>query len=286
MRTRFAPSPTGLLHVGHGFAALGVARRAEAMGGEWLLRIEDIDQTRCRPEFEEAIYEDLAWLGLDWPRPVRRQSDHLADYEAVLARLRDMGLVYRCFRTRREVMEEIARAPHFHGAGPDGPAFIGAPLAEEDEEALLADGAPFAWRLSLCRVRDHLGADYTNLCFEETGTGPAGEAGLVKAAPEIFGDPVIARKDAGTSYHLAVTHDDALQGITEIVRGQDLFAATHLHVLMQRLMGWPTPQYHHHRLITDDQGKKFSKRDQSVTLRALREGGADPTALGSELSLR
>lgn len=283
--TRFAPSPTGYLHLGHAFSALTAWRAAREAGGRFLLRIEDIDRTRCRPEFEAAIYEDLAWLGFDWEEPVRRQSDHFDDYAAVLDRLIAMGVIYRCFKTRKEVLDEIARAPHLSADGPDGPQFIGAPLAAEEEAARLKAGEPFAWRLSIGACRERLGAAFDALEFVEEGSGPKGERGRIEARPEIFGDVVIARKDAGTSYHLASVHDDALQGITHVIRGADLFHAAHLHRLLQTLLGLPAPVYRHHRLIADAEGKRFAKRDQSATIRAQREAGVTCEKVLAELGL-
>ncbi|MBB5517936.1 tRNA glutamyl-Q(34) synthetase GluQRS [Amphiplicatus metriothermophilus] len=283
--TRFAPSPTGYLHLGHAYSALTAFAAARAAGGRFLLRIEDIDRTRCRPEYEAAIYEDLEWLGLEWEAPVRRQSDHFADYAGALERLIERGLVYRCFKSRREVLEEIARAPHLAADGPEGPQYVGAPLPPEEEAARLAAGEPYAWRLSLAACRDHLGAAFGALTFTEEGVGGGEETGRVRARPEIFGDAIIARKDAGASYHLAAVHDDARQGITHVIRGADLFAAAHLHRLLQALLDLPAPAYRHHRLITDENGKKFSKRDRAVTLRALRAAGATRADILARLGL-
>ncbi len=277
--TRFAPSPTGRLHKGHAFSALTAWRAAKDVGGRFVLRIEDIDPTRCRPEFEAAIYEDLAWLGLDWETPVRRQSDHLADYAAVVEALNRRGLLYRCFRTRKEILDAIGDAPH----GPAEAARPG-PHPAEEEAQLLAEGRPFAWRLSLDRAKQTLGgAAWERLSFVEEGSGPDGETGVIKARPETAGDVVLARKDAGTAYHLAVTHDDALQGISHVIRGQDLFEATHIQRLIQALMNWPAPVYRHHRLLAGPDGRRYAKRDRSVTLAELREGGLTPEALRAEL---
>ncbi|HCQ52863.1 MAG: tRNA glutamyl-Q(34) synthetase GluQRS [Brevundimonas diminuta] len=277
--TRFAPSPTGRLHKGHAFSALTAWRAAKAAGGRFVLRIEDIDPTRCRPEFEAGIYEDLAWLGLDWETPVRRQSDHLADYAAVVEALDRRGLLYRCFRTRKEILDAIGDAPH----GPAEAARPG-PHPAEEEARLLAGGRPFAWRLSLDRAKEALGgAVWDALSFIEEGSGPDGETGRVKARPETAGDVVLARKDAGTAYHLAVTHDDALQGISHVIRGQDLFEATHIQRLIQALMDSPAPVYRHHRLLAGPDGRRYAKRDRSVTLAELREGGLTPEALRTEL---
>ncbi len=279
--TRFAPSPTGRLHKGHAFSALTAWRAAKEAGGRFVLRIEDIDPTRCRPEFEAGIYEDLTWLGLDWETPVRRQSDHLADYAAVVETLDRRGLLYRCFRTRKEILDAIGDAPH----GPAEAARPG-PHPAQEEARLLADGRPFAWRLSLDRAKEALGgAAWERLSYIEEGSGPDGETGRVKARPETAGDVVLARKDAGTAYHLAVTHDDALQGISHVIRGQDLFEATHIQRLIQALMDWPAPVYRHHRLLAGPDGRRYAKRDRSVTLAELREGGLTPEALRAELGL-
>jgi len=274
--TRFAPSPTGLLHLGHAYSALLAFDAARTAGGRFLMRVEDIDEGRCRPEHEAAIYEDLAWLGVAWETPVRRQSEHFAEYAAAVERLRAEGLVYRCFKTRREVAEEIARAPHFAPEGPEGPAYVGAPLSPEEEAARLDAGEPFAWRLSMAAARARLGASFDDLTFTEEGAGPNGETGTVRARPEMFGDVVVARKDAGTSYHVAAVHDDALQGVTHVIRGADLFHAAHLHRLLQELLGLPVPVWRHHRLLTDETGRRFAKRDRAVTLRSLREAGVTP----------
>lgn len=276
---RFAPSPTGRLHRGHAFSALTAWSAAREAGGRFVLRIEDIDPTRCKPEFETAIYEDLTWLGLDWETPVRRQSEHLADYAAVVDALNARGLLYRCFRTRKEILDAIGDAPH----GP-AEAVRPGPHPPEDEARLLAEGRPYAWRLSLDRARQALGETaWKALSFVEEGEGPNGETGLVRARPETAGDVVLARKDAGTAYHLAVTHDDALQGISHVIRGQDLFEATHIQRLIQTLMGWPAPVYRHHRLLSGPDGRRYAKRDQSVTLAELRAGGLTPEALRAEL---
>ncbi len=285
MITRFAPSPTGLLHLGHAYSALTAYRMAKDAGGRFLLRIEDIDRGRCRPEYEKAIYEDLAWLGIEWEEPVRRQSDHFGDYDAALARLREAGLVYRCFKTRKDIAAEIASAPHLTPQGPEGPAYIGAPLAALEERSLMAEGAPFAWRLSIEACKDYLGAAFDRLSFAETGAGPNGETGTIRAEPGLFGDVVVGRKDFGTSYHLSAVHDDALQGVTHVVRGQDLYHAAHLHVLLQAVLDLPRPLYHHHCLITDERGERLSKRDRAVSLRALREGGATREDILARLAL-
>ncbi len=278
--TRFAPSPTGLLHLGHAFSALTASEAARAAGGRFLLRIEDIDRIRCKPEYEQAIYEDLSWLGLHWEKPVRRQSDHFDDYAAALQTLREKGLVYRCFISRKEILDDIARAPHLTPAGPEGPAYFGAPLPAPEERARLAEGAPFAWRLSIDASKNLLGPAYDALSFTEETQGGARR---VMARPEIFGDPVIARKDNGTSYRLASVLDDALQGVTHVIRGEDLYHAAHLHRLLQVLLDLPAPVYRHHRLLTDESGRRFAKRDKAATLKALRESGAETAAIIARL---
>ncbi len=276
--TRFAPSPTGLLHRGHAYSALMAHRAARAAGGRFILRIEDIDRTRCRPEYEAAILEDLAWLGLDWDGPVRRQSEHMGDYAAVIAEMDGRGLLYRCFRTRREILDAVGLAPH----GPADAARPG-PHALDEEARLLDQGRPFAWRLSLDRAREALGPAWNDLVFMEEGAGPDGETGLIRARPETAGDLVLARKDAGVAYHLAAVHDDALQGVTHVIRGNDLFEAAHIQRLIQALMGRPAPTYRHHRLLTGPDGRRYAKRDRSQTLAELRAAGVTAETLRAEL---
>jgi len=258
--TRFAPSPTGFLHRGHALSALTAHTAACEVQGRFLLRIEDIDTARCRPEFESALYEDLDWLGLTWETPVRRQSDHLRDYQAALARLESAGMLYRCFRTRREIAQAMTSAPH--GALE---TFRSGPLAAHDEAQRLADGQPFAWRLSLKAAEDRLGG-WNGLTFSESGQ-------QVAARPELGGDVVLARKDVGVAYHLAVVVDDAMQGVTHILRGEDLREATHVQRLLQALLDLPTPAYRHHPLLRDGEGRRLAKRDHAETLRSLREQG-------------
>jgi len=256
-RTRFAPSPTYYLHLGHAASALQVWRRAEEQGGEVLLRIEDIDTTRCRPEYTSAIYEDLAWLGLRWPQPVRVQSEHFADYATVVETLTARGLTYRCFRSRAE----LATLPD--------PLRPGAHSAHEEAEYLEAR-APFAWRLSLHACRAALGARWDALTFiERTPRGLQTRA----AEPLKEGDIVLARKDSPSAYHVAATHDDALQGVTDIIRGEDLIDAPHIQTLLQVLMDWPAPVYEHHPLLLDEDGQKLSKRQKSISLASLRADG-------------
>jgi glutamyl-Q tRNA(Asp) synthetase len=266
--TRFAPSPTGLLHRGHAFSALTAFEAARVMGGRFVLRIEDIDFTRCRPQFEAAIYEDLAWLDLAWEQPVLRQSDHAADYLAALERLIEAGLVYRSFRTRKEIALAMLSAPH--GAGE---SYRDAPLPAADESARLAAGEPFAWRL--------------NHAVAEAAAGPLtftdAEAGTVRVDASSAGDAVLARKDVGVAYHLAVVVDDARQGITDVVRGEDLFEATHVQRLLQALLGLPEPRYRHHRLIAGEDGQRLAKRTGAETLRSIRARGAAAGDLRREL---
>lgn len=248
---------------------------ARAAGGRFILRIEDIDATRSRAEYEAAILEDLAWLGLEWEQPVRRQSEHLADYNAAIHILRERGLVYRCFRTRKEL--DIGRAPH----EPQTP-FTGGALPSAEEAERLARGEAFAWRLSLAAAKEALGG-FQALTFVEEGAGPDGETGLVAARPETAGDIVLARKDVGVAYHLAVVIDDALQDINHVIRGEDLFEAAHIQRLLQALLGLPTPTYRHHRLMTGPDGKRYAKRDKAQTLRELRAAGVTPAILRSEM---
>ncbi|HEV7286339.1 MAG TPA: tRNA glutamyl-Q(34) synthetase GluQRS [Kaistia sp.] len=268
--TRFAPSPTGLLHLGHAHSALFAWRAAREAGGRFLLRIEDIDPTRCRPEFEEALRHDLAWLGLSWPLPVRRQSEHMDDYAAALTRLDALGVAYPCFCTRREIEEEIARAGHAPH-GPDGPLYPGTcrRLAADERAARRDAGQPFALRLDVARAAALAGP----LAWHDRAHGAR------RAAPETLGDVVLARKDVPTSYHLSVTVDDHLQGVTLVTRGEDLFHATHLHRLLQALLGYEVPDYHHHGLLTDAQGRRLSKRDGALSLAALREAGRSPAEI-------
>ncbi|MFN3959646.1 MAG: tRNA glutamyl-Q(34) synthetase GluQRS [Parvularculaceae bacterium] len=272
--TRFAPSPTGYLHLGHAYSALSAFKAARAARGRFILRIEDIDETRCRAEFETAIYEDLRWLGVEWESPVRRQSDHMADYRAALDRLIARGLCYRCFKTRSEILDEIARAPHLSPSGPEGPAYVGAPSEAAEEAAMIASGAPFAWRLSMARAAAALGG-FDGLRFIEEDLDGSNMR-RVAATPAMFGDIVLGRKDSGASYHLASVHDDALAGVTHVIRGVDLAPAAHLHALLYALFDKPAPAYRHHHLITDESGRRLAKRDKAATLRSLREAGKTP----------
>ena len=264
--TRFAPSPTGWLHLGHAYAALFA--QEQAAGGRFLIRLEDIDGTRARLEYEGAIFEDLAWLGLEWEVPVRRQSDHFEDYRAALAKLEALGVLYPCFCTRREIREEIVRAGNAP-QGPDGPLYPGTCRNRDAGERAerMAVGEQYALRLDVEKAAGFVEGD-----LEWTDR----ERGVFKAQPAVFGDVVLARKDTPTSYHLAVVVDDALQGITLVTRGEDLLEATHLHRLLQALLGLPVPQWWHHRLITDENGKRLAKRDDARSLRSLRAAGWTP----------
>jgi glutamyl-Q tRNA(Asp) synthetase len=274
--TRFAPSPTGLLHLGHAHSALfgwHLARRAEGQGmGRFLLRLEDIDATRCRPEFAAAILKDLAWLGLVWEGPVRVQSRHLPEYRAALDRLAARGLLYPCFCTRAEIAREIAaagQAPH----GPDGPLYPGTcrRLSGEERAARLARGEPYALRLDMAAALAEVPA--RSVSFTEL------EEGRLPADPAPFGDVVLARKDVPASYHLCVCHDDAVQGVTVVTRGADLKPATALHRLLQRLLVWPEPLYAHHALLSDSTGQRLAKREGAPPIRALRQAGHTPAAV-------
>ncbi len=265
--SRFAPSPTGWLHLGHAHAAL-FAQAAAGAGGRFLIRIEDIDGTRARPEYEAALLEDLAWLGLAWEEPVRRQSDHFEDYRDALNKLRELGVLYPCFCTRREIQEEIARAGNAP-QGPDGPLYPGTcrhrTAAERAER--LAAGEAYALRLDVAKALSTVSGD---LAWTDRTHGH------FRAEPGVFGDVVLARKDTPASYHLAVVVDDALQGITLVTRGEDLLPATHLHRLLQALLNLPVPEWQHHGLITDENGKRLAKRDDARSLRSLRDSGWTP----------
>ncbi len=270
--TRFAPSPTGFLHLGHARAAVIACRRAREAGGRFLLRIENIDATRCRPEFEAAILDDMAWLGIVPDGPVRRQSEHLAEYAGVLDALRARDLLYPCFCTRAEIARSGV-APH----GPDGPVYPGtcSHLASDRAAARIAAGEPHAWRLRAARAAQVAGP----LHYEEEGVGD------VACDPRAFGDVVLARKDCPGSYHLCVTHDDWVQGVTLVSRGEELRAATGIHRLLQALMGWPAPRYAHHALVRDASGAKLSKRDGALALQRLRADGVTPEEVLGRLNV-
>jgi glutamyl-Q tRNA(Asp) synthetase len=261
--TRFAPSPTGLLHLGHAHSALVGWHAARDAGGRFLLRIEDIDRARCREEFTDAILEDLAWLGLDWDGPVRRQSEHFGDYRAALARLDAMGLLYPCFCTRAEIAA-AASAPH----GPAGAVYPGTcrALPAAERERAIAAGRSYALRLDMARAVEATGP----LTWEDE------RAGIVAADPLAHGDVVLARKETPTSYHLAVTVDDAIEGVTLVTRGEDLFRATDVQRVLQAMLGLPAPRYRHHCLLTDAAGRRLAKRDRALTLAAMRASGKSP----------
>jgi glutamyl-Q tRNA(Asp) synthetase len=272
---RFAPSPNGYLHLGHAYSALLNFDSAQRAGGRFLLRIEDIDPTRCKPEFETAIYQDLDWLGIAWEEPVRRQSRHLADYRDAVDNLAAQGLVYPSFESRAEIAKlvEPREADGRWPRDPDGaPLYPGAAklLSDDQRTGLLQSGAPFALRLDMAAAHAMAG----DLAWIERGEGPGGETGAVAARPEAWGDVILARRETPTSYHLSVVIDDALQGVTEVVRGQDLFWSTSVHRLLQALLGLPEPAYRHHRLVLDAAGQKLSKSTAATGLRELRAGGA------------
>ena len=289
---RFAPSPNGELHLGHAYSALINARMAAEARGRFLLRIEDIDTTRCTPAFEEAIYRDLSWLGIVWDEPVRRQSDHFADYERALEALVEAGLAYPSFMSRGEARAVIAEA---EGAGhewprdPDGvPLFPTTErrLPEHERRRRIAEGEPYAWRLDVEAALAHVGANVGGALFwHEEGAGPGGETGRIAADPAAWGDVVIARKEVATSYHLSVTVDDALQGVTHVVRGRDLYYATAVQRLLQELLGLPAPLYLHHDLILGDDGRKLSKSRQDTGLAALRAAGLRPADIARMVGL-
>jgi glutamyl-Q tRNA(Asp) synthetase len=272
--TRFAPSPTGYLHLGHAHSALTAWHRARHAGGRFLLRIEDIDRTRCRPEFTTAILEDLTWLGLDWDGEVRIQSEHFPDYRAVLGQLSDRGLLYPCFCTRAAIQREIGEsqsAPHAPDGSPVYPGLCRG-LSGRERTHRIESGMPYALRLDMAKSLKQI----STLTFIEEAEG------VRVAHPDSFGDIVLARKDSPASYHLCVTHDDALQGITLVTRGEDLKAATDIHVLLQALMGWPTPTYAHHKLLTDPTGRRLAKRDRAATLRQMRADGLTPAQVRAQ----
>ncbi|MGR3378748.1 tRNA glutamyl-Q(34) synthetase GluQRS [Salipiger abyssi] len=285
MRSRFAPSPTGPLHLGHAYSALLASDMTRAAGGTFLLRIDDLDQSRARPEWELQLKDDLHWLGLDWPEPCRRESEHLVEYEAALDRLWQMGLLYPCTCTRRDIREALS-APQ-EGApltGPDGLIYPGTcrpdtpPAGPRPQDVTL--------RLDMARACAKLTAPLT---FAETGAGPDGQSGTISASDDEMirdiGDVVVARRDMGASYHLAVVVDDAAQAITHVIRGRDLFEATRIHALLQRLLDLPTPVYHHHRLIRDEAGKRLAKRDDARAIALYRSEGKSPQEIRAMVGL-
>ncbi len=283
---RFAPSPNGYLHLGHAYSALLNGDLARESGGRLLLRIEDIDATRCKPDYEVAIEEDLRWLGLTWETPVRRQSEHFADYGAALDRLAALGLIYPSFESRAEIARLVAQreADGPWPRDPDGaPLYPGTAkaLSSRDRDRLMASGAPFTLRLDMAAAVARAG----DLVWTEAGAGPGGESGRIAARPEVWGDVVLARKDTPASYHLAVTVDDALQEVSHVVRGQDLFWATGVHRLLQHLLDLPAPRYRHHPLIRDAAGAKLSKSTHATGLRQLRAEGVSPAEVRRRVGL-
>ena len=284
---RFAPSPNGYLHLGHALSALINFDMARAMDGRLLLRIEDIDRTRCRPEYEAAIYEDLAWLGIAWEEPVRRQSEHFDDYRKALAKLDGLGLVYASFESRAEIAALVAEheATGAWPRDPDGASLYpgtAKSLSVTERQHRIESGAPYALRLDMTAALARVGV----LKWAETGGGPGGETGAVTATPAAWGDVVLARKETPTSYHVSVVVDDALQGVTQVVRGLDLFWSTSAHRLLQALLGLPAPTYHHHRLVLDSEGRKLSKTTRATSLRTLRQDGVTPAAIRKMVGLR
>ena len=283
---RFAPSPNGTLHLGHAYSAMLNSDLARASGGRFLLRIEDIDSARCRPEFEAAIYEDLAWLGIAWETPVRRQSEHLGEYRRALDQLAGLGLVYPSFESRAEIARLVAErgTQGSWPRDPDGaPLYPGSAklLSKKERAQRIASGMPYALRLDMQAAIARAGA----LSWTELGEGPDGQTGSIAASPQAWGDVILARKETPTSYHLSVVIDDALQGITEVVRGQDLFHATSVHALLQHLLDLPAPAYRHHRLIRDADGHKLSKSTGATGLRELRAAGANPDDIRARIGL-
>jgi glutamyl-Q tRNA(Asp) synthetase len=279
---RFAPSPNGYLHLGHAYSALLNAKMARETGGRLLLRMEDVDVARCRPEYERAIYEDLAWIGFKWEKPVRRQSEHLAEYAQALDRLRRRGLTYPCFCTRGEVSRAIAGRPDWP-RDPDGsPLYPGTcrHLNVAEGAARLACGERAAWRLDMAKASDLAGT----LAWREDDTENL--AREIAGEPQEWGDVLVARRDIGTSYHISVVIDDAQQGVTDVVRGKDLYAATSVHRVLQALLGLPEPRYRHHGLITDASGHKLSKSRGSPTLRDLRANGITPEEIVRTVGLQ
>lgn len=283
---RFAPSPNGALHLGHAYSALMNEKLADEADGRLLLRIEDIDTARCTPELEAAMIADLDWIGIHFERPYRRQSEHFQSYAAALERLKRIGLVYPAFLSRGELKAIVAEHEATGATWPRDPD--GAPLYPDTDRALepaererrLAAGTAFAWRLDMDKAIDAAGGD---LYWAESGAGPDRESGAVKARPAAWGDVVLARRDTPTSYHLSVVVDDARQGVTHVVRGRDLFHATSVHRLLQTLLGLPEPHYHHHDLVTDEDGRKLSKSDGDAGLASLRAAGENPQAIRQRL---
>ena len=274
---RFAPSPNGYLHLGHAYSALVNDDMVRQCNGRLLLRIEDIDAARCRPEYEAAIYEDLRWLGITWQQDVRRQSEYFGDYQSAVHKLEAMGLLYPSFESRSEIAALVAERDRQGDwpRDPDGvPLYPGRArkMPKAERERRRREGEPYALRLAMDAAVAQAGV----LTWTETGSGPQGQSGTVAAAPQMWGDVVLARKETPTSYHLAVALDDALQGVSDVVRGQDLFWSTSIHRLLQALLGLPEPAYHHHKLIVDAAGRKLSKSTLATSLRDLRASGTTP----------
>ncbi|MBC8337864.1 MAG: tRNA glutamyl-Q(34) synthetase GluQRS [Rhodospirillales bacterium] len=272
--TRFAPSPTGYLHLGHAYSALFTFAMARETGGRFLLRIEDIDTSRIKADYEDAIFEDLAWLGLEWEEPVRRQSDHFDEYQKALDGLLEQGFLYPCFCSRRDIRAEILNAgaaPH-DTPGQEGPLYPGTcrHLSDSERQGRHDENTPFALRLDSAKAFD------AALGLTGSLTWSDAERGGIEADLSRLGDVVLGRKETPASYHLAVTLDDHLQGVTLVTRGEDLFSSTHVHRVLQALLGLDTPNYHHHRLLTGDDGERFAKRDKSLTIRSLRDAGKTP----------
>ena len=283
---RFAPSPNGYLHLGHAYSALLNFDHARQSGGRFLLRIEDIDPARCRPDYEMAIYEDLGWLGLSWEMPVRRQSEHLTEYRRALDELTAQGLVYPAFESRAEIARLVAEREAQGGwpRDPDGAPLYpggGKRLSSDERRRRIEAGEPYALRLDMETATALVG----ELSWMERGEASDGETGRIVARPQAWGDVILARKETPTSYHLSVVIDDALQGITEVVRGQDLLAATAVHRLLQCLLRLQEPVYRHHRLIRDEAGHKLSKSSGSTDLRELRASGATPAEIRRRLGI-
>jgi glutamyl-Q tRNA(Asp) synthetase len=283
---RFAPSPNGYLHLGHAYSALLNSDIARELGGRLWLRIEDIDTERCRPEYAQAIYEDLRWLGMHWQEPVRRQSEHFSDYEMAIGRLEADGLLYPSFESRRELAALTAELDRYGGwpRDPDSvPIYPGRArkLSVAERRRRRDGGEPFALRLAMDKAVARAGV----LTWTETGSGPQGQTGVITAAPQMWGDVILARKETPASYHLAAVVDDALQGVTDVVRGQDLFWATSIHRLLQALLGLPEPTYHHHTLILDEAGQKLAKSTSATGLRELRAAGVQPFEIRRRVGL-
>ncbi len=284
IRERFAPSPTGFLHLGHAYSALLAWDNANLNDGKFLLRIEDIDTPRCKLEFEQAIYQDLEWLGIKWEKPVLRQSNRQKAYKKIIQKLWDDNILFACTCTRKDI--QIASAPQEGGAtilGPDGIVYPG--TCHPNGVNLKNNSIPpnHALRLSMSNVLSHFSKSNTDgpmFTFTESGSGPKGETGEIaitaKELQTSIGDIIIARKDIGISYHLAVVLDDAYQNITHITRGEDLFEATKIHVVLQKLLGLPTPIYHHHKLIRDENGNRLAKRYDAMAIRKYRADGVSP----------